>query len=157
MHEGIERIIYFTHTCLKTEWNHMTGLYTADRDKKKKREWLCLGLQTNRLPSTHSLCNQFYQPQLFTGIGWSIHYSGNVSGQMIALIMYFCRAHWGSTRLPGATEAPYVWESSLRFTIINGQNQQGENGWINEDEAARYFKTLTLNCVKDLTDGELLK
>lgn len=28
---------------------------------------------------------------------------------------------------------------------------------LNVSEAAHYFKTLTLNCVKALTDGELLK
>lgn len=96
---------------------------------------------------------------------------------MIALIMYFCRAHWGSTRLAGAAEASKVWEASLGFTVnleitadvfmcesehvtvVNVSESAGMAQVIrlNVNEAAHYFKTLILNCVKDLTDGELLK
>lgn len=136
-------------------WTLLTGT--------QKRKWLCLGMQTNRLLliTTNPSSNQFYQPQLLTGLGLGIHYSSNESGQMIVLIMYFCGAHWSSTRLTGATEAPKVCESSVAFTgnlertanmvmresedvaVIHVSESAGMAQMLrwNGNEAAHYFKT----------------
>lgn len=96
----------------------MTGLHTVDRENKAKR--LCLGLQTNRLPTPDSVCHQFDQPRLFTGTALSRHYSGDVSGQMIALIRHSRGAHRGATRLTGAAEASKVGESTVGFAVNLG-------------------------------------